>query len=111
MNYSCVYMRFSLYIDSYGSSVIKSVGQPSKQYFSCFLHIWFGSVSQVFMGIVCGSSLHFLDIYLLDEDALMNWLLKMFRMHMFRRSISLAENNTLLALCWLMNYDLSLEVL
>ena len=36
--------------------------------------------------------------YLLDENALMNWLVKMFRMLRLRGSISLAVNNALLAL-------------
>ena len=42
----------------------------------------------------------FFDIYLLDEDALMHWLLKVFKMHMFGGAPTLIENDALLAF-WL----------
>ena len=58
--------------------------------------------SMVFLGELCCFGIHiivpFFDIYLLYEDALMNWLLKVFRMHKFRGSIFLAEEDALLAL-------------
>ena len=58
--------------------------------------------SVVLLGnLCCCSSIHlnipFFDIYLLDEDALMNWLLKVFRMHKFRGSTHLVEKDALLA--------------
>ena len=67
------------------------------------------SLSQHFITVVvllgnlrCCSSIHlsisFSDIYLLDEDALMNWLLKVFRMHQLRGSTCLAKKDALLAL-------------
>ena len=45
--------------------------------------------------LYCCSSIHltvpFFDIYLLDEDALMNWFLKVFMMHKFRGRTCLVE--------------------
>ncbi len=44
-----------------------------------------------------------IDIYLINEDALMNELLIMNRWHKFKGSISFVEYNELLEL-WLLNY-------